>query len=349
MDGYDLDRLSIATLASHSSLQIAHGAKKEGFRTVLVVTEDRVAFYRRFGHLVDHFVVVERWQDVCRGEVVRALRGYNSIFVPHGSFVEYVGMDCATSLGVPIFGLRGLFPVEADQHAKMGLLRRAGVPTPASFSLDDEIDRLVIVKLPGAKGGRGYFIASSGREVAERLEALSRRGLVDDVRKVIVQEYLVGVTAYFHYFFSPTLDRLEIFGADVRYESDVDGLRRIPPDKLGKLGIEPTFTVVGNVPLVLRESLLPVVHEYGERFVRATREAIPPGIIGPFCLEGVIDRDAGIKVFEFSGRIVAGTNLYVDGSPYSYLYWDEPMSTGRRIAREIRLALERGILPRVLT
>ncbi|MBS3736159.1 MAG: DUF1297 domain-containing protein, partial [Candidatus Bipolaricaulota bacterium] len=36
----------------------------------------------------------------------------------------------------------------------------------------------------------------------------------------------------------------------------------------------------------------------------------------------------------------AGTNLYPKGSPYSFLYYDEPMSTGKRIAREIRRAAE---------
>jgi len=56
-----------------------------------------------------------------------------------------------------------------------------------------------------------------------------------------------------------------------------------------------------------------------------------------------------IKVFEFSGRIVAGTNLYLNGSPYSYLYWNEPMSTGRRIAREVKLAVERGELNKIVT
>ncbi|MEM4959197.1 MAG: DUF1297 domain-containing protein, partial [Nanopusillaceae archaeon] len=64
---------------------------------------------------------------------------------------------------------------------------------------------------------------------------------------------------------------------------------------------------------------------------------------------GVVDRDANIKIFEFSGRIVAGTNLYVNGSPYTYLYWDEPMSVGRRIAREIRLAVEKNRLSSVIT
>lgn len=346
---YDLNNLSIATLASHSSLQIVHGAKKEGFRTLLVVTDDRLWFYRQFKHLVDDFVVVRRWSELCSEDVVEALRKRNSIFVPHGSFVEYVGIECATRLPVPIFGLRSLFPVEADQYAKMRLLSSAGIPIPRVYSVDEEPDGLVIVKLPGAKGGRGYFIASSKGEIVQGLRKLLDEGVVRSVDGVMVQEYLVGVTAYFHYFYSPVLDRLEITGADIRYESDVDGLRRIPVKKLLELGLEPTFTVVGNIPVVLRESIMPVVMDYGARFVEATKTQLPPGVIGPFCLEAVIGRDAGVKVFEFSGRIVAGTNLYIDGSPYTYLYWDEPMSVGRRISREVKLALERGVLEKVVT
>ncbi|MEM2203211.1 MAG: formate--phosphoribosylaminoimidazolecarboxamide ligase [Sulfolobales archaeon] len=348
-EGYDLDRLAIATLASHSSLQIVHGAKKEGFETLLVVTEDRAQFYRQFNHLVDHFILVGKWRDICSEHVMRSLREHNAILVPHGSFVEYVGIDCALSLRIPFFGLRSLLKVEASQRAKMELLRRSGIPVPRDFLPGGEIEGLVIVKLPGAKGGRGYFVTSSRQEVVERLEDAIRRRELNDINEAIVQEYLVGVTVYIHYFYSPILNRLEITGADIRYESDVDGLRRIPLRALAELDLEPTFTVVGNVPLVLRESLLPIVYDYGMRFVNTTKEHLPPGIIGPFCLEGVIDRNAGIKIFEFSGRIVAGTNIYLDGSPYSYLYWDEPMSVGRRIAREIRLALERGALDKVLT
>ena len=66
-------------------------------------------------------------------------------------------------------------------------------------------------------------------------------------------------------------------------------------------------------------------------------------------MESIIKDDLDIVVFEFSGRIVAGTNIYVGGSPYSQLYWDEPMSTGRRIAREIKLAVEKGVVDRVVT
>jgi len=56
----------------------------------------------------------------------------------------------------------------------------------------------------------------------------------------------------------------------------------------------------------------------------------------------------GFTVFEVSARIVAGTNLYPLGSPYSPYYYDEPMSMGRRIAREIRKALNRGMLDQLV-
>ncbi len=346
---YDTDRISIATLASHSSLQIVHGAKNEGFKTIVIVLKDRLWFYKQFGHLIDEYIVVDSWREICSQGVISKLRSLNAIIVPHGSYVEYVGLECAENIEIPIFGLRKLFRIEANQHLKMELLEKAGIQIPKIFRVGDNIDRPVIVKLPGAKGGRGYFIADSSSKIEKTLNNYVRLGLIKSVDEALIQEYLIGVTAYYHYFYSPILNRLEILGADIRYESDVDGLRRIPPIIAKAIDIEPTFTVVGNIPLVLRESLLPKLFEYGLKFVEVTKKYLPPGIIGPFCLESIIDKDMNIKIFEFSGRIVAGTNIYIDGSPYSYLYWNEPMSMGRRIAREIRLAIEKNMVKNVLT
>jgi len=55
-----------------------------------------------------------------------------------------------------------------------------------------------------------------------------------------------------------------------------------------------------------------------------------------------------LKVFEISARIVAGTNLFISGSPYSDLV-DENLSMGRRIAREIKVARDMGTLPEVVS
>ena len=114
--------------------------------------------------------------------------------------------------------------------------------------------------------------------------------------------------------------------------------------------LEPSYNVVGNIPLVLRESLLVEAYAMGERFVEAAKRLVPPpAMTGPFCLEGVYDREGKFIAFEFSARIVAGTNLYLDGSPYSGLIFNEPMSMGRRIAREIKIASKKGRLSEIMT
>ena len=95
------------------------------------------------------------------------------------------------------------------------------------------------------------------------------------------------------------------------------------------VSLQPSYNVIGNLPLMLRESLLEGVYGMGERFVKASGDLMPPGMIGPFCLEGVYDKEGIFTTFEFSARIVAGTNLYINGSPYSELIYDEPMSMGR--------------------
>ena len=51
----------------------------------------------------------------------------------------------------------------------------------------------------------------------------------------------------------------------------------------------------------------------------------------------------------FSARIVAGTNIFMNGSPYTTLIFDEPMSMGRRIAREIKQANEKNELNSITT
>ena len=53
--------------------------------------------------------------------------------------------------------------------------------------------------------------------------------------------------------------------------------------------------------------------------------------------------------FEFSARIVAGSNIYMDGSPYYTLLFNESMSMGKRIAREIKTASETNQLDKVTT
>ncbi|MBR9707107.1 MAG: DUF1246 domain-containing protein, partial [Candidatus Diapherotrites archaeon] len=55
--------MKIATIGSHSALQILQGAKEEDFETVLVCTKSRKPFYDRFSSLIDHYVMIDSYPD----------------------------------------------------------------------------------------------------------------------------------------------------------------------------------------------------------------------------------------------------------------------------------------------
>jgi 5-formaminoimidazole-4-carboxamide-1-(beta)-D-ribofuranosyl 5'-monophosphate synthetase len=77
-------------------------------------------------------------------------------------------------------------------------------------------------------------------------------------------------------------------------------------------------------------------------------EKFYPGIVGPFCIESVLTDDLEFYVFEISARIVAGSNLYPMGSQYTEFMFGEPMSTGRRMSRDINIARKSGELHKVV-
>lgn len=339
---------SISTLGSHCALQVLKGAKDEGFRTILVCEKGRKRLYQRF-MFIDHLAIVDSFKEISNRSVLDNLRNNESVFVPHGTLISNMKNDQIEKIKIPFFGNRWILRWEADRNLKAKLMKASRLGTPRTISSADKIDRLAIVKLHGAAGGKGYFLAWDRRSFEERAAKLKKQGLIRSNDDLYIQEYVFGVPVYLQYFYSPLTDQLELLGIDRRYESDVDGLGRIPSVHQQQAGVEPSYNVVGNIPLVLRESLLEEVYSMGERFVRVSKKMVKPGMIGPFCIEGVYDKEGKFTAFEFSARIVAGTNLYVEGSPYSALMYNEPMSMGRRIAREIKLADESGELEQVTT
>ena len=232
---------------------------------------------------------------------------------------------------------------------KEQLMKEAKLNVPKSIASPKEISNLVIAKRHGAAGGKGYFMASTEQEYNKKRDQLVKQGLITGDGDLYIQEYHSGVLAYLQFFYSPIKKELEFFGIDKRHESDIDGLGRIPAENQLNSDIISSFNVIANSPLVLRESLLDEVYTMGENFIKASSNMVPPGMNGPFCIEGVYDENANFHTFEFSARIVAGTNLYVNGSPYTALNYNEPMSMGRRIAREIKLAETKNEIKNITT
>src|SRR3989337_316362 len=195
---YDLKNIAIATLGSHSSLNIFKGAKEEGFRTVCVCKQKDAIMYKKYP-LVDELIIVEDFTELLTPKLQEKLRQLNAVLIPHGSFTAYLRTDELTdSLHVPMFGNRRLLHWEANRKEQEEWLRKAGLLLPATFKSPDDIDRLVIAKLPGAKGGRGYFLANSPKAFYKKAEEMVKRGLLQesDVAKVHLQEYALGVNVY---------------------------------------------------------------------------------------------------------------------------------------------------------
>ncbi|RLF28984.1 MAG: 5-formaminoimidazole-4-carboxamide-1-(beta)-D-ribofuranosyl 5'-monophosphate synthetase [Thermoplasmata archaeon] len=344
--GYDKKNLTIATVCSHSSLQIFNGARKEGFKTLGISVGEEKRFYDAFPlGRPDEFFIVDSYKDISR--YASELQEKNVIVIPHGSFVEYLGAKNFLKLNLPTFGNRKVLLWESDRKRERQWLESAGLTMPREIKDPTKIDKPVIVKYHGAKGGKGFFIAKTYDEFIKR---------VDKDKPYIIQEFVMGTRYYLHYFYSPIQNNayklskgsLQLLSMDRRDETTIDEVQRLGSiAELEEIGIHPTFVVTGNIPIVMRESLLPEVFRMGAAVVEKSLELFG-GVIGSFCLETVVTEELKFKVFEISARIVAGTNPYISGSPYSELIQPD-LSTGRRIAQEIKYANKRGLLHEILS
>jgi 5-formaminoimidazole-4-carboxamide-1-(beta)-D-ribofuranosyl 5'-monophosphate synthetase len=366
---------TVAAVGSHSAIDIADGAVSEGFRSLVLAQQGRERTYARYFRTawgprgerlrgcVDDVWTYPQFADLTAAKEQTRLREHGALLVPNRAFSSYVPLGTIENeFRVPIVGSRALLRIEerTERENYYTLLERAGIRYPRALPGPEAIDRLVIVKLPHAtrRLERGFFTASSPEEFRAKSDALLARGTVtqDDLARARIEEYVLGPVFNFNFFFSPLAEReagLELLGVDERRESDLDGMVRLPAAQQLALSASrqiPQYTVVGHGTLTVRESALEEVFALGEKFVDESRRTAPPGIIGPFCLQTCLDADGRPHVFDVAARIGGGTNVHLAlGHPYGNALWRTPMSSGRRVALEIRRALDAGRLPEIVT
>ena len=91
---YDPKKIRIGVLGSHSALEIAAGAKQEGFETVVVCQNGREKTYTQYyGNLFDKFIFLDKFSEITNEENVKQLTDLNTIFVPNRSFSVYAGYE----------------------------------------------------------------------------------------------------------------------------------------------------------------------------------------------------------------------------------------------------------------
>ena len=144
ISGYNLKNLTVGALGGHSALDVCAGAKKHGFRTVVVAQEGREKTYEKYFRTrekigcVDETIVVKKFSDVLEEKVQAELRKMNTIFIHSRYFWVYFQDAFAkieSDFHIPIFGNRSYVKIEErDQKPNQyDLLKTAGIRTPKIF------------------------------------------------------------------------------------------------------------------------------------------------------------------------------------------------------------------------
>ncbi|MBI2140501.1 DUF1297 domain-containing protein [Candidatus Woesearchaeota archaeon] len=365
VEAYDRAKITIGVLGGHSALDVCCGAKKNGFRTVAVCQKGREQTYAKYFKtrdgkgIIDEIILVDKFADITRKDVQEQLRALNTIFIHNRYFWVYCDFrKIEKEFFVPIFGTRGAVRLEERDAPKNQyyLLQKAGIRIPKIFRDPKKIDRLCIVKVNEALRGyeRAFFFCSSFSEFKKRSEEMIAAGTVTkkSMQKAVIEEYILGAHVNFNFFYSPLSEELELMGTDTRRQTNLDGFLRLPADlQLEVLKYQqPKLIETGHVAVTVKESLLEKAFALGERFVAAMKKEHPPGILGPFALQGAVVAEEGkedIVIFDVSLRIPGSPGT--SATPYSGYLYLEPMSFGERIAYEIKQALRKGKIDLLVT
>lgn len=354
--GYDRERIRIGVLGSHSALEIGYGAKQEGLETVVVCQKGREKTYTTYyKNLFDHFLVVDKFADIVDKANQDELRELNTIFLPNRSFSVYVGYDrIENDFLVPLLGNRYMLRSEERDAPRNQyyLLKKGKIRMPQVFSSPQEIDRLAIVKVAERerKIERAFFYASSAEEFQNRARQRINSGVIAEeaLQTAVIEEYVVGAKFNANFFWSPLTNELDFLGFDRRIQTDLDGVLELPADEQLEAKILTQNVEIGHMGATMRESQLEKIFEAGEKFVEVCKNEYPPGMIGLFALQGAVTKELEFCVFDVSPRI-PGCPCVEPTSPYMKYKYGKEVGPGRRVAMEIKNAVEEGKIEEMVT
>ncbi|MGZ4853286.1 MAG: DUF1297 domain-containing protein [Halobacteriota archaeon] len=368
---YDKKNITIGVLGSHSALDVCDGARDEGLPNLVVCQKGRDGLYTNYFKgrsvnglqkgLVDETLVLNKFDEILTESVQQQLIKKNTLFIPNRSFVVYSGVRrVEDEFRLPLIGTRDMLKIEDRETEKENyywVSQQAGIPIPRYYATKDDIDTLVMVKLHHKYMTleRGFFTAASPDEFDAKVERLLDREIIttEALKDARIEQYIIGPVFNFNFFYSPIDDEIELLGIDFRFESNLDGLVRIPAEQQLELPAQyrdPLMTIVGHANASLRESLLERVYVMAERFVEFSKRHYSAPIIGPFCLQTIVDQNMDFYVYDIATRIGGGTNVHTNvGASYGNSLFGTRMSSGRRLALEVKRAIALDEVEKIIT
>ena len=353
---YDLKNITIGTIGSHSALEIMDGAKDENIKTVCICQKGRELPYQRFKRLTDEIILLDKFSDMLNREIQEKLVHLNTIMIANRAFTAYLGYDnIENNLEIPIFGNRHLLRAE-ERTAKRNqyfLLEKANIRHPRIYTKSLQIDGLAMVKVQEAKRKleRAFFMVSSYEDYLKKAKLKIKQGLInqDDLDSAIIEEYVIGTYFNFNFFYSPMRGETEFLGIERRLQTNLnDFTTSVPARQQMEIDVELQNIEIGHTPASIRESLLEKVFKMGDDFTALVKREYPPGIIGPISLQSIVTVELDLVVYDVSLR-VPGNPIMATTSPYTKYYYGHTMGVGRRIAMEVKNAIEQQKLAEIVT
>ncbi len=353
---YKSKEIRIGVLGSHSALEIASGAKQEGYETVVVCQKGRDKTYTKYyKNIFDHVLMLDKFSEITSRANVKKLVDLNTVFVPNRSFSVYAGYEAIENqFAVPLMGNRSMLRTEERNTSRnqLYLLQKAGIATPKTFKSPSEIDRLAIVKVPEKERAieRAFFYASSPEEYEKTAQKRIKQGIItaEALKNSVIEEYVIGAKFNANLFWSPLSDEIDLLGFDRRIQTDLDGVLDLPAQEQMELNIPTQNIEIGHMGATMRESQIEKIFDAAEKFVNTCKKEYPPGMLGLFALQGAVTKDLEFYVFDVSPR-VPGCPCVEPTSPYMKYKYGEEVGPGRRVAMEVKRAVKEGRLAEVVT
>lgn len=359
--------ITIATIGSHSALEVARGAKDEGFSNIIICEKGREKTYAKYYKTngdkgcVDEVLLVNKFSELLKPQIQKELNARNSIFIPNRSFEVYLNFDYNSiekKFDVPMFGNKKLLRIEERgfHPNQYDLLDTANIRYPKQFRDPKKIDRVCLVKVLEKERGfeRAFFIVDSYEDFKRQTEQKLYLGIFTEalLKKAVIEEFIVGVQVNFNFFYSSLNNRLELLGTDTRRQTNFDGITKLPVNYQEEIlkKVTVSYEEASHTAVTVLESILEQAFEIGEKFVRACKKLKSPGVIGPFALQTFIvpgPPKKDIVVIDVSPRFPGSPGI--TATPYSGYLFGTSINVGRRIAMEIKEAVRTDKLDSIIS
>ena len=356
----NVNQVHVGTLGGHSALEIALGAKMQGLKAVVVCQKGREKTYTEYyADLFDEVILVDKFRDLTTKAVIKKLQALNTVMVQSRYFWVYCDHEAIEkNFPVPIFGRRGLVKREERNvpRNQYYLMDKAGIRRPKIYQDPRKINRLVLVKAAEATRTyeRAFFLATSYKDYQNQALQLIKEGRItkSGLKQAVIEEFILGVSVNFNFFYSPLKKRLELLGTDTRRATNINGLVNLPANEQLEIlkYLRPQYVEAGHMAVTVKESVLEQAFTSGEKLVKVLQQEFPPGIIGSFALQTIYvpgPPKEDLVTFDLSLRMPGSPGIIA--TPYSNYLFGRPVSLGERIAMEIRTAIEGNKLELVVS